>query len=180
MQIRKAEKKDMQAIQALYRLAFPRQERKPFSMLLRAQKRGVEILVIEEEGFAGMVVNLIDRDIVLIDYLAICPDKRGRGIGSQVLQAIRDYYPNCRIILEIEAIDPRAKNAQQRMQRKNFYLRNGFCENNMHVWIYRMDMEILYWGGSVTMEEYKQVIRKNFGQWTLTLLRPKKLSQPKL
>ena len=73
-------------IKRLYRAAFPRSERKPFEVILDKTKSGqMDLLAVEQDGFCGLVITILHRDIVLLDYFAITPKRRGQGIGTQMV-----------------------------------------------------------------------------------------------
>lgn len=48
---------------------------------------------------------ILDR-CVYIWYLAVAPECRGSGYGSQTLQMLPDLYPGYQIVVDFEAIDP--------------------------------------------------------------------------
>lgn len=145
MRLEKADKDDISKIYHLYKISFPRKERKPFQRILRLCKnRKMELLVLkDEESFNGFVVTAVMEKLVLVDYLAIVPQKRNGGMGSICLNLLLDYYQGKKIFLEIEQINNQAKNAQQREKRKQFYLRNGMKETGVFWNMYGVPMEIL-------------------------------------
>ena len=78
----------------LYCEAFPAYERKPFSLIRSMQKKGKsDIWYFEKDGkFAGLVFTINSDDIILIDYLAIASDRRGEGIGSDIIVQLQEFY----------------------------------------------------------------------------------------
>ncbi len=153
------------ALRQLYRRAFPACERKSWSALERLQKEGkADLLTVTEDGATrGILVMLPTPSLVLGDFLAIFPHQRNGGIGTKVLQAVRERYAGRPICLEIE--DPEesgADNAALRLRRRNFYLRGGMVPiAKMH--IYDTDMELLATDASVTYEAYRDVLRRVLG-----------------
>lgn len=121
MLIEKACKQDEKRIYELYCASFPRMERKPFSRICRNCRNGkMEMWVIKEHTeFLGFFVCAVYEEMVLIDYFAVMPSKRGRGVGSQALKLLADIYPEQYIFLEIEPENEKASNALQRIRRKN-------------------------------------------------------------
>lgn len=150
----------LRKIRHLYRKSFPRAERKPFSVILQKQKEGsVEILASESwrKDLLGFAVTALHKDLVLVDYLAVAPLCRGRGIGSQMLKDLKEYYPDKRILLEIEDPEEKSDNRAERIRRRTFYEKNGFTEAGFKVWLFGIKMPVLILNGSVTYEEYHEI-----------------------
>jgi len=150
----------LRKIRHLYRKSFPRAERKPFSVILQKQKEGsVEILASESwsKDLLGFAVTALYKDLVLVDYLAVEPLCRGRGIGSQMLKDLKEYYPDKRILLEIEDPEEESNNRADRIRRRAFYEKNGFTEAGFKVWLFGIKMPVLILNGSVTYEEYHEI-----------------------
>ena len=122
MLIEKACKQDEKRIYELYCASFPRMERKPFSRICRNCRNGkMEMWVIKEHTeFLGFFVCAVYEEMVLIDYFAVMPSKRGSGVGSNALKLLADIYPKQYIFLEIEPENEKASNALQRIRRKKF------------------------------------------------------------
>ena len=166
---------------ALYKEAFPKKERKPFSLLLKKQKQGIaDLFLIEEENNSplGLLITMQDpsSDIVLLDYLAITPNGRGKGTGSQALSLFRLKYEGKRLLLEIEKPDPSAANSKERLRRKNFYLRNHFTKTGICVQVYGVEMELLTNGCPLTFEDYVLLYKNAMGKLHTAFLRIKKIS----
>lgn len=145
------------AVKALYKSTFPLNERKPFSVILKKQKTGqMELLAITDdaEEFCGLVITILYRDLVLLDYFAVCPSRRGRNIGTTTLSLIRKRYPDRRLILEIEDPDAPCDNREERLRRRAFYLRNGMEIMPFRVDLFGVEMLILTAGGAVSFDEY--------------------------
>ena len=86
MRLKRAKKEQLAQVKQLYKTAFPKEERRPFFLLqLEMKKRVMEILSVEEDGFAGLLISSFYKDLVLIEFLAIDDRRRGEGLGSKVL-----------------------------------------------------------------------------------------------
>lgn len=160
-------KENLTRIKKLYRSAFPRVERKPFRLILRQCEKGeAEIFAIETNDgkFAGLAVTVKYNDIVMLDYFAIHPNARGKGIGSRALQMLKKRYADSRFILEIESIDEPCKNLETRQKRRGFYLRNGMKPSGFTARVFFTDLEILTAGEPVTFEEYRELYRSHLGE----------------
>ena len=79
--VTKARALEIPAIFALYRTAFPRAERKPFSVIRKMAKRGrADIWTIRHDGrFAGLAATVNGQENILLDYFAVKSALRGRG-----------------------------------------------------------------------------------------------------
>ena len=130
-----------------------------------------EILSVIYEGeVSGLVITLLYKDMVLVDYLAIAPDKRKLGIGSKIVDEIRRRYKNRRIILEIETIDDTAENNEQRIRRKKFYIKNGLKSNEMLVRLNGIEMETMVFSEKIDYEEYYSIYENTFSERICSLV----------
>lgn len=145
MDISTASSLDMPFILDLYQKSFPQEERKPFSLIERKAAMGsMEILVLKEEGKrCGLAITALGQGIVLLDYFAIAPEYQGQGLGSDALFLLRELYVEKQFFLEIEELDDTQPNAQERVRRKSFYLRNGMLETGIHIELFHVRMELL-------------------------------------
>ena len=146
--------------------AFPACEQKSWSTLERLQRQGrAEILTVDEDGFAGLMITLTDGKLVLLDYFAVSPRRRGGGIGARALEALRARCAPLPLCLEIEDCEEAgAPNPDQRRRRRAFYLRCGMIPAaRMH--IYGTDMELLAAEEGVTFEDYRALLSRTLGGW---------------
>ena len=102
---------------------------------------------------------------MLLDYLAVAKNRRGQGIGSKILQKMREQYQGKGLFLEIEIVDDSAENYEERKRRKQFYLANGMKPMNVFVELFGVDMELLGYDCSLTFEEYREFYRTNYNEW---------------
>ena len=81
-------------VEKLYYKAFPKEEQKPFDLILQKQKEGsVEILAIENnETFVGLSITAHYKNLVLLDYFAIEDDFRNRKLGTTAFNLIKNRY----------------------------------------------------------------------------------------
>ena len=104
----------------------------------------MELLVILEGGHpVGLAITVLHRDMVLLDYFAIHRAYRGRHLGSEALTLLKEHCRGRRLILEIELPVADAPNREERMRRKQFYLKNGMKETGLKVCVFRVPMEVL-------------------------------------
>lgn len=151
----------------LYQSAFPANEKKPFSMIRTMYKKGKsDVWYCAENGkFAGLVITINGPDEILLDYLAVAKKRRGQGIGSKMLKAMREQYAGKGVFLEIEIVDEAAENFEERKRRKQFYLSNGMTPMNVFVELFGVDMELLGFDCCLTFEEYHDFYRDNYNEW---------------
>ena len=154
-------------IYRLYMSAFPKCERKPFGIILKMQKSGKSDLwyIESDKRFVGMGATINSDDLILLDYFAISPDCRGKGVGSETLKLLRNLYPGKGFFLEIEKTYPDAENAGERLRRKNFYLRCGMKELGTDAKLFGVDMELLGFDCSLDFDGYRNFYRINYGEF---------------
>lgn len=153
------------SLERLYMDTFPAPERKPFPLMVQKSREGImELLAIEEENgaFLGLAITVLSNDLVLLDYFAICPEVRGREIGSGTLQLLQERYTGKRLVLEIEDTGEDAPNREERVRRKAFYLRNGMAVMPFLVNLFGVKMQVLTNGADVSFEEYHGIYRASF------------------
>ncbi|MBP3301336.1 MAG: GNAT family N-acetyltransferase [Clostridia bacterium] len=153
-------RENLENLRLLYEEAFPADEKKPFALMLQKREEGsMEFLTVEEDGgeFLGLVIMILHKGIALLDYFAISPEKRGGGIGSRILEELKERYDGKRLLLEIEDPDEPADNTPERLRRRGFYQRNGMEIMNYKVWLFGVKMLVLTHGGKVSFEEYHEI-----------------------
>ncbi len=151
----------------LYYAAFPAAERKPFSMILSMKKKGkTDIWYLERKGkFAGFATTINGEGLVLIDYLAVPNRRRGRGAGSKALELIREKYAGQGVFVEIESVFEAGKDQEERIRRKQFYLKNGMKELHVLADVFGVRMELLGWDCEMDFERYQAFYRENYSPW---------------
>ncbi len=153
----------------LYNTAFPPAERIPFAILYRKAKGSnvTFFAVTHGDEFKGLVYTVWFNDIVFIFYLAVSPDARGNGIGSKILSLVKDKFPNCRLVLNIEALDENAENNDERIKRREFYVKNGFFGAGYNVREYSVIYENMCYSKDlipVSKDEYTALIKAYLGK----------------
>lgn len=167
MELVKAVKREhWKVIRNLYQSAFPDYEKKPFWLIRLKNMQGkADVWYIEEEDrFVGLGITMSAPGLILLDYFAIDEKLRGRGYGSKALRALQEQYADRRFFLEIESIFDECDNVEQRMRRKEFYLRNGMTEMKMMVNLFGTDMEVLGYNCKLEFERYKTVYEYTYGK----------------
>ena len=154
-------------IYRLYRSAFPKEERKPFATIVSKYRQGIfDVWRICRGGkFAGIATTINHGDLVLIDYLAVCPVCRSQGIGSAALGLLRQHYEGKDLLLEIESVYEDHPEKALRLRRKAFYLGCGMTPVGVMVDLFGVAMELMSFGRKVDFAEYLSIYTDASGQW---------------
>lgn len=161
---------------ALYQRAFPIEEKKPISMILKMQKRGkTDIWYFEEDGkFLGLAITINGEKNILIDYFAVSEKERGKGYGEIMLKSIISHYSGRGVFLEIEIPYEWAGNYTDRLRRRSFYTnRVGLVPMNTIAKLFGVDMELLGTDGCyLTYDEYRSFYLENYSRFAYDHITP--------
>ncbi len=151
---------DKKIMKKLYVSAFPVEERAPFFMVVSKAKKGsAELLTARKNGsFAGMVYMVCNEKLAYIFYLAVDEAQRGKGIGGEIIKALKERYKGRRIFLAREQLEESAENYSQRLSRRNFYLRCGFEDLPCSIKEGPVTYDVMGIGGNVSAAEYDELI----------------------
>lgn len=150
------ESNDFAKVKMLYLTAFPANERIDFKYLLSKRYDSNFLAFYDNETLCGFSFLLTNGRITYILFLAIEADLRSKSYGKQALKAIEELRPHNLFLADIENISDSATNYDQRVRRKNFYLRNGFSESKIRYNWNDETFEILTKGGNITEEEIER------------------------
>lgn len=158
---------DWLRIYRLYRTAFPRAERKPFSMIRHMTKQGkTDTWCLAKGGeFVGLGITINGPDVILLDYFAVVKNRRGGGIGTAALGVLMEQYRDKGFFLEIESTYEDAPNLAQRQKRKRFYLAAGLEELGVQAELFGVNMELLGVRCSLDYTSYRNFYRDNYNAW---------------
>ena len=158
----------------LYCEAFPSYERKPFSMIRSMQKKGKsDVWYFEKDRkFAGLAFTINSDNVILIDYLAIAANRRGEGIGSEIITQLHEHYGDKGIFVEIESVFDKCENKEERLRRKHFYLNNGMVSMKVMVVLFGVEMELLGINCCLTYDEYYAFYHDNYGDFAAKNIKP--------
>jgi GNAT superfamily N-acetyltransferase len=158
----------------LYKEAFPEARKVPKWLLkykLRNGKIGFSALYAQDK-WIGLIHITEYEDILFIQSIAILASCRSKGFGSQVLISLKNQHLGKRIVLNIEVIDKKANNYQQRVKRKKFYEHNGFLSSGFTVQEPGEKLEMLIYGSGITKEEIESMYNDLFGNILGLFLKP--------
>lgn len=154
-------------IYKLYQRAFPRSEKKPFSMIVKMHRKGAsDVWRFTRDGkFAGLIITINGKNHILLDYLAVDEKQRGTGIGMEILQLMRSHYAGKGVFLEIESVYEDCDNKAERIRRKHFYEKSGMTSMEVFVWLFGVKMELMGFDCRLSFEDYHSFYRTNYNQW---------------
>ena len=136
-------------------------------MILELEKQGKsDVFSIDNENnqFLGLAITLYDDNVIILDYFAINPEYRGKGIGGKAIDILKNKFKDKKFLLEIETTDIISADIQNRIRRKNFYLRHGLKAMPYKVNLLGEIMEIMTFNCEVTFEEYHSVFENSLPQ----------------
>ena len=156
--------KDYGKISRLYKTAFPADERAPMWLLaMKSEKDYVDFWGIYSEGkWAGLAYVISEGNASYLFYLALSENLRGKGLGSKALQALKKHYGTQRLFLALEQLDESAENYEERIRRRNFYLKNGMKPLPLTIREATVTYDVMG-TGEIAPEEYESMMKKYLG-----------------
>lgn len=135
-------------------------ELKPLSYMLKAMDEGLyfPMAVLSEDSD-----NFAEEDVLaycffvrangcmLLDYFAVAADKRGTGIGSEIIR----HFAKEGFMGEVEDAEYSTDedDRQNRLKRLAFYERNGMKRTGLRCRLFGSDYVIMYCGEDMTDDE---------------------------
>ncbi|BDF05284.1 GNAT family N-acetyltransferase [[Clostridium] hylemonae] len=155
---------DYKKIKALYKRAFPKEERFPAGILQILAVLNIfdGLAYYDGEQFCGFLYSIVREKGVWLMYLAVDANMRSKGYGSRILAYVKKKYPDRPVILEVEEPDDSAENAEQRRRRIAFYKRNGFYETKQYIKIRSVRYEIMSTEEGFTVEDFRDLRKEMF------------------
>ena len=136
------------AYYTVYREAFPPAELKPLSSMQQMTRDGVyRTLALFEGGEPAAFSSLwLDGDHILIDYLCVPAQRRGGGLGAELLSRLRSLYPPETVfIVETEAPTGDAEKDALINRRLAFYQRCGAVSLTYETAIFGVHYKTVVW-----------------------------------
>lgn len=127
---------------------FPSSELKSLSSILMMYHRGVYDVLSAYLNHCFVGYALLYRPqnerVALLDYLAIEPEHRFKGIGSLLLKQLRCHYAKDADVLLIECERPNAApNETEARKRIQFYMQSGAVLTSVRIWLFGVEYSIL-------------------------------------
>lgn len=108
-------------VQRIYIKSFPLFERVSLEPFFNSVSDGVEIFALsDEEDVVAFFCTLRKGKYYYLFYLAVDEDKRGKGIGSDILSAVIKNADGATVFLDCEGIYPGCKDRAARVKRLCF------------------------------------------------------------
>ena len=158
-----ADSEDIEKIRFTYDDSFPPEERPPFEVLLEREK-STFYGVYEAKEYIGFI-NLVEHeDLVYLFFLAVRPELRNKGYGTEILSILKKRYEGRRLFLFAEETGSQYEDNGLRVRRQGFYKRNGFETNGEVVIEFDVAYNIFTYRCQVTKSDYRNLIIGLYGQ----------------
>lgn len=147
-------------IKRIYESAFPDDEKAPFFIIMHKERtKKAEILTAyENDEFVGFAYMVCYKNLAYLFYLAVDENKRGKGYGRKLIEAVKIRYSGKRIFLAREQLDESAENYAQRVSRRDFYVKCGFRDLPCCIKEASVIYDVMGIGGNVSAREYDALI----------------------
>ena len=143
--------------------AFPPAERIPLAEMFGYAERADAAVwgFFENDQPAGFALTLRNDRCVYISYFAIRADLRGQGLGGEALRLLLRQFPGRQPVLDMEPADPESDNYEQRVRRRDFYLRNGVRETGRFTMLRGIRYAVLCAGAELDAAGFEEIVRLN-------------------
>lgn len=151
----------------LYLSAFPRAERKPFSIIARMYREGrSDVWCICRDGeLLGMATTVNGDGLILLDYLAMDSRVRGQGMGSEALAMLQQMYAGWGLFVEIESTRETGPDQPQRLRRMEFYRRGGMKPLGVWADVFGVKMELMGSRCALNFADYRGFYERYYSPW---------------
>lgn len=136
--------------EAHLRQDFPEDERKPLPLLEALIAAGINSFwgCFRDGELVGYYVlaSAKDSPLLLLDYLAVVPEKRDTGCGTEILRQLVERLPAGQwLCIESERPEavPEGAEREMRERRLRFYRRSGAVRTPVHVLLFDVDYALL-------------------------------------
>ena len=170
----KKDKKIRKDVEPLFLSAFPEDERPPASYFFKSFDNPINHLYAfyDNDAFVGFTSLILYKDICYLFFLAVSPELRNQGYGSSILSEIKKLYKNNVLLLCYEEVDKKYKDYEKRLKRAQFYIKNGFIDNNLKTNEFGVIFQTAYIGKhKVSFEDYQNIFAEGFGEFALEHLK---------
>ena len=151
---------------------FSENEIPDYQRYLKLTKENIHnVYVYKENGQeVAYFITIEKEEKVLITHLAVIEDYRGKGMGKRLLEAIKTFLGNKKMLMVEVETEKNAKNEQELTiieRRIRYYLKAGFrkCEG-IEYRLFDMDYYILIYStfiNEISDKEVKQTIEAIYG-----------------
>ena len=119
-------------VKRIYKQSFPKEERFSFFLLvLNILRKKSKMFVLLDKKHVNSFIYIINyKNMSFILYLATDKNVRGKGYGGYLLNWFTENNKEKDIFLNIEDVDSKHKDYEERKKRLSFYLNNSFFLTN--------------------------------------------------
>lgn len=151
--LRELDDKQLEALfESHMRRDFPDNELKPLWRLYELKERGIyrttALYTGEKLCAYAMFSSAPDCPCLLLDYFAVDPALRGKGIGTRALKVIAEWAKDKTQGILIEAENPdfarTLEERRTRIRRLDFYRHCGAKLTGYKLWLYFVDYRVFY------------------------------------
>lgn len=145
---------------SIFEEVFPPEERISIEDLYRpSQLDGYAVLGISFHGeIIGFLAFFRQDNLIYLCFFGVAPKHQNRRYGSMALQLLREQYPHCILLADIEKEDFSAANIGQRKRRKQFYKRNGFWETGWNLFYMNTEFELLCSDDAFAIQSFLSIL----------------------
>lgn len=152
--------KDLDKISSLAIEAFPPEEYlAPSKLIEMAKEDNFDFYALYDgDTFVGFFAIQTYKQLSYLFFLAIDSKLRSGGYGTKAIQTLVELYPNKQQVVDMEMVDENAKNNNQRVKRRSFYLRNGYLPTGYFLSYLGVDYEILCMDKYFDFDTFKKMM----------------------
>lgn len=85
-------------------------------------------MVLKDAKLVGTSYTVVSGEYLFVLYLATNLEERSRGIGSKILDEMKDLYKDKMFVLNIDSVNKTSSNYLEQKRREKFYIKNVFIE----------------------------------------------------
>ena len=127
---------------SIYHVSFPPEEIIPPAFLARTIGHGGHLrFYYDSDVFVGFSLTFDYDGIRFITYIAVAPELRNMGYGSDILDSIATDGTPRGMFLTAEVVEGEKDEMKQRNDRRRFYRRNGWKPSGFRI-PGKVDMEV--------------------------------------
>ncbi len=151
-----------QQINSLAKEAFPPEEYlAPDKLVEMSKADNFDFFALTDGNvFVGYMAVQMYKDLAYLFFLAIDSSCRAKGYGSRAIETLRTLYPGKKQVVDFELQDCAAPNNEQRMKRRQFYLKNGYKETGLFLSYLGVDYEVFCMGDNFEPQEFKDMMKE--------------------
>jgi len=153
---------DSKLLDDIMKRQFPPEEYLSLNDQLALQDSGdIEIWALYDlMELVGFTTLRTTNDMTYLFFLAFDDSFQGKGYGKEALAKIRELYSDTSVTVDFELVDEKAKNNEQRIRRRNFYLKNGFSKTGWGLAYLGVEYEIFCMNQPFSIDSFKAMLNK--------------------